>query len=206
MAVLAENTTVPTDRSEIPRVPIWRFTVAQYHEMARAGILTEDDRVELLNGWIVPKMTKNPPHSATTRLVRVALDRVIPPGWFVDSQEPITLAASEPEPDVAVIRGDRRQYLDRHPNASEVALVVEIADTSLDRDQVFKKSLYAEAGIAVYWVVNLVDRRVEVYTDPSGPGREPDYRSHRNYSPSDEIPVGLDAREIGRIPVRDLMP
>jgi Uma2 family endonuclease len=206
MAILVENIELPADRSAIPSVPIWRFTVAQYHEMARAGILTEDDPVELLNGWVVVKMTKNPPHSVTTGLVRVALERIVPQGWCVDPQEPITLSASEPEPDVTVIRGHRRDYLDRHPNAAEVGLVVEVADASLDRDQVFKKSLYAEAGIAVYWVVNLVERRVEVYTEPSGPGRSPDYRSRRDYAPSDEMPLLLDAREVGRIPVRDLLP
>jgi Uma2 family endonuclease len=206
MATLVESIELPADQSAIPTVPIWRFSVAQYHEMARVGILSEDAPVELLNGWVVPKMTKNPPHSGTTRLVRAALERVIPPGWFVDTQEPITLATSEPEPDVAVIRGDRRRYLDRHPSPAEVALVVEVADASLDRDEIVKKPLYAEASIPVYWIVNLVEHRVEVHTDPSGPGREPVYRSRHDYTPSDEIPVLIDAREIARIPVRDLLP
>lgn len=206
MATLVENIELASDQSAIPPVPIWRFSVAQYHEMLRAGILRSGDPIELLNGWLVPKMTKNPPHRLTTGLVRVALERLIPEGLYVDTQEPITLTASEPEPDVSVIRGHRREYLDRHPNPSEVAMVVEVADASVDRDEVFKKWLYAEAGMPVYWIVNLVEQRIEVYTDPSGPSKEPDYRSRRDYTPSDEIPVVIDAREIARIPVRDLLP
>ena len=206
MATLVDNIELSADRSAVPSVPIWRLSVTQYHEMLRTGILAEDAPVELLDGWLVSKMIKNPKHRLATELVRECLDRVVPQQWHVNCQEPITLSASEPEPDVSVIRGPRREYLDRHPVPSEVALVVEIAETSLDRDQTFKKTLYAQAAIPIYWIVNLSERRVEVYTDPSSPGREPDYRSRRDYTPSDEIPLLLDAREIARIPVRDLLP
>lgn len=206
MAILIDNIEIPADRSAVPSVPIWRLSVAQYHEMLRTGILGEDDPVELLDGWLVPKMVKNPPHRAATRLVRVALEHVVPQGWYVDPQEPITLSASEPEPDVAVIRGDTREYLERHPGPREVGLVVEIADASLSRDQIVKKSLYAQAAIPVYWIVNLLERRVEVYTDPSGPGQESDYRSRRDYTATDEVPVVLDSREVARIPVQGILP
>ncbi len=206
MAILTRNTDFPAGPPAIPSVPVWRFSVAQYHEILRAGILTENDPVELLDGWLVSKMVKNPLHRAATRLVRAALEGVAPQGWYVDSQEPITLSASEPEPDVAVIRGHTRQYLDRHPGPRDVGLVVEIADASLSRDQVLKKSLYAQAGIPVYWIVNLVERCVEVYTDPSAQERDSDYRTRRDYVSSDEIPVVLETREIARVPVRDLLP
>ena len=92
--------------ADIPQDLIWRMGVEQYHAMIEAGILTDDDSVELLEGWLVLKMPKNPPHRATTRLVRAGLERVLPEGWYVDSQEPITLIDSEPEPDVVVVRGD----------------------------------------------------------------------------------------------------
>ncbi|NUQ62937.1 MAG: Uma2 family endonuclease [Pirellulales bacterium] len=88
----------------LPPVPTRRWSVDEYHAMARAGILTEHDRVELLDGWLVPKMTRNPPHRIATRRVRTALERVVSPGWYVDSQEPVTLPTSEPEPDRALIR------------------------------------------------------------------------------------------------------
>src|SRR5437660_1033177 len=106
----------PSERTaEVPDAPIWRLSVEQYHRMIETGILTEDDPVELLDGWLVQKARKKPPHSQATRLTRTALARLIPPGWFVDSQEPITTASSEPEPDVLVIRGDLSQYRERHP-------------------------------------------------------------------------------------------
>src|SRR6266852_5662098 len=84
----------------IPDVPIYRLTVAQYHAMARAGILDEDAPVELLEGWLVQKMTKHRPHVLATELGRRALERLIPPGWHVAHQDPITAADSEPEPDL----------------------------------------------------------------------------------------------------------
>ena len=82
----------------VPPEPVWRFSVEQYHEMIRTAILTADDQVELLEGWLIHKMPKNPPHRIATKLIQQALDAVIPSGWYVDSQEPITLEDSEPEP------------------------------------------------------------------------------------------------------------
>src|SRR5712692_8749886 len=125
---------VPADR-------IFRLSVEQYHEMARAGILTEDDPVELLEGWLVTKMTKNPPHSVATHAIRRALDEMIPAGWFVDSQEPLTTDDSEPEPDAMVVRGHWRDYTERHPSPSAVVLVVEVADSTLQNDRTIKKRL-----------------------------------------------------------------
>lgn len=124
---------------------IFRLSVEQYHEMARAGILTEDDQVELLEGWLVTKMTKNPPHSVATRAIRSALERMIPAGWFVDSQEPLTTDDSEPEPDAMVVRGHWRDYSARHPNPDEVALVIEVADSTLQQDRSTKKRIYTRA-------------------------------------------------------------
>lgn len=85
-------------------------------------------------------------------------------------------------------------------------MVVEVADSTLEYDRTIKKQIYAHARIPVYWIVNLVDRLIEVYTDPSGPAEAPDYREHRDYLPEDEIPVILEGQEIGRLAVRDLLP
>jgi Uma2 family endonuclease len=188
----------------VPPVPIRRWSVDEYHTMLRAGILSEDDHVELLDGWLVPKMTKNPPHRIATRRVRKALERVVPQGWYVDSQEPIASPTSEPEPDGSVIRGDTSDYADRHPPAAEVALVVEVADVSLESDRTLKKAIYAQAGIPVYWIVNLIDKRVEVYLDPAGPADRPDYRVRREYCPGDEVPLLVEGVPVGQIPVNDL--
>ncbi len=190
----------------VPANLIYRLSVEQYHEMARRGILTEDDPVELLEGWLVIKVTKNPPHRIATHLTRKALEDLLPKGWYVDSQEPITTDDSEPEPDVVVVRGDTREYPDRHPAPTDIAMVVEVADDSLHRDRTLKKRLYARAGIPIYWIVNLLDKRVEVYTQPVVTEKAADYRQQVDYGPSDMIPLIIGGKEVGRMAVRDLLP
>jgi Putative restriction endonuclease len=190
----------------LPPVPVFRFTVAQYHAMAKAGILTPDDKVELLAGWIVPKMTKNPPHSCATQLTRRALERVLPDGWHVAPQEPVTTDDSEPEPDVGVVRGDIRDYAERHPGAADIGMLVEVADSSVSRDGGIKKWIYADARIPIYWIVNIPQRQVEVYTQPTGTGEHASYAQRQDHGIDDQVPVMLDGREVGRIAVRDLLP
>lgn len=106
----------------VPQECFWRLSVAQYHAMIQAGIVTEDDPVELLDGWLVTKSAKNRPHSLTTQLTREALAALLPPGWYIDDEEPLTLVDSEPEPDLVVVRGTRRDYRERHPGPGDVAL------------------------------------------------------------------------------------
>ncbi len=190
----------------VPTEPVWRFNVEQYHQMIRQGILTNDDPVELLEGWIIPKMPKNPPHSVATKLTQNALEKIVPEGWYVDTQEPITLEDSEPEPDVVVVRGNTRDYLDRHPGSHDVALVVEIADSSLERNRTVKKRIYARAGISVYWIVNLNEQQLEVYTEPINLPEEPTYQQRKDYKLSDEIAVVIAGREVGRTTVQSLLP
>ena len=111
-----------------------------------------------------------------------------------------------PEPDAMVVRGQSTEYRNRRIRAEDVGLVVEVSDASLPRDQVFKKAIYAQAGIPVYWLINLVDGRLEEYTDPAGSDETADYRQRRDYSPNDEIPLVLDGRHVANIPVRELLP
>ena len=190
----------------VPPPCLWRCSVEQYHEMIRVGILDEDDRIELLDGWLVQKMTENPAHTSATEGAYEALARAVPAGWYVRFPHPVTLSASEPEPDLAVARGDRHRYARRHPTADDLALVVEVADATLRSDRTLKKELYAQAGIPVYWIVNLVDSRLEVYSHPTGPAETPDYREVREYSANNEAPLLIDASEVARVAVRDLLP
>jgi hypothetical protein len=190
----------------IPTVPIFRFSVEQYEEMGRQGILKPENRVELLEGWLVPKMTKNPPHAVATKLVSKTFDRLLPPGWHSRTQDPIRLVASVPEPDVAIARGEERDYRERHPNSSEISIVVEVADSSLSEDRTLKKQIYAAAGIPIYWILNLLDNQLEVYTNPTGPAEQPDYQQRQDFGPEDEVPVALDAREVARLKVWELLP
>ena len=190
----------------MPPEPVGRLSVSQYHEMITAGILTHDDPVELLEGWLVAKMVKNPPHSTARHRTTKALEQILPSGWHVRSQEPITLSDSEPEPGVAVVRGDTGQYERSHPRPDDVALVVEVADASLDRDRSIKKRIYARAGIPVYWIVNLRERRIEVCTAPSGPMEVPDYRQQEFFADGSDVPLTIGAHGVGRIPVAALLP
>ncbi|MEZ2230627.1 Uma2 family endonuclease [Microcoleus sp.] len=190
----------------IPNDLILRLSIEQYHAMIQSGILTDDDSVELLEGWLVFKMPKNLPHRVTTRLVRTALENILPPGWYVDSQEPITLFNSEPEPDIVVVRGDTRQYLDRHPGAEDIALIIEVSDTTLQRDRTIKKRIYARAGIAIYWIVNLVEEQVEVYSQPSAEVEPPDYSQRLDFGRSAVVPIMIAGIEIGAIAVNSLLP
>lgn len=192
--------------ADIPSEPIHRLTVAQYRAMARIGILTPDDHVELLEGWLVEKMTKNPPHRIATRRARVALERIVPQGWYVDTQEPIATMDSEPEPDVAVIRGSTEDYPDRNPEAENVALVIEVADRTLLRDRHLKARVYARAAIPCYWIVNLAERVVEVHMDPSGPADDPGYRARTIYGADDTIIVRIENTAIGQVVVNDVLP
>lgn len=190
-------------------LPVYQLSVEQYHDMIRHGIIKDDDPVELLEGILVQQMGKNPPHTFATQFLRDELPPMMPVGrWFVSDQEPITTTAdSEPEPDLFVVRGRRRDYLaqNRHPGPNDVGLVIEVSESSLATDRGTKRRIYARANVAEYWIVNLVDRRVEVYTDPSGPGDNPVYRQQRDYNPGDEVPVTLDGTEVGRIRVNDLL-
>jgi Uma2 family endonuclease len=175
--------------------------------MIAAGVLTENDRVELIDGQIVAKMTHNPPHDTSVDLTQSEVSAVLPEDWRVRVQSAITLpgADSEPEPDVAVVRGPARRYRRSHPRAKDIALLIEVADATLRYDRTTKHRLYAGARIPVYWIVNLIDSYVEVYTLPRG-GRSPGYRNRQDYSLSEAVPVVIEGREIARIAVQELLP
>jgi len=185
---------------------LWRLSVEQYHEMVRQGIIAEDDRVELLEGLLVAKMTISPRHRRSTHRVQNALRGSLPSNYYVASPSPVTLTASEPEPDVVIVRGSDDDYPDRHPGIGDVLLVVEVSDSSLHRDQDFKKTIYAKSGIPVYWIVNLIDRRVESYSDPTALADKPDYLRRQDFGDGDDLPLILDGREVARIAVSELLP
>ncbi len=189
-----------------PFIQFWRFSVAQYHEMIRTGILDEDAQVELIEGWIITKMPKNPPHCLSNDLAQEALAKALPSGYFVRAQQPFTTDDSESEPDVMVVKGERRDFLERHPHGPEIPLIVEVADASLARDRKLKRRLYARAGVATYWIINLNKRQIEVYTEPVGEAEKADYRVRRDYHADEKIPLLLDGQEVGRLNVNALLP
>src|SRR5262245_16121885 len=109
-----------------------RFNVDEYHRLIDLGILTENDPVELLEGWLWYKMPGDPSHAAHVEITRRTLESVLPAAWWVRDQKAITLSDSEPEPDLAVVPAPPGRYEDHHPGPSEIALLVEVANTTLD--------------------------------------------------------------------------
>jgi Uma2 family endonuclease len=183
-----------------------RFSVAEYHRLTEIGILTEDDNLELLEGYLVHKMARNPPHDGTLHRAQKRLARILPPGWDLRQQAAVTLPDSEPEPDLAIVRADPDEYLHRHPGAADVGLIVEVADATLAGDRADKGRIYARAGLPCYWILNLVHRQVECYTNPSGPVATPGYGQRQDLRPGDSLTLTLDGAAVTVIPVQDLLP
>jgi Uma2 family endonuclease len=182
------------------------FTVEEYHKLIQAGVFEEDDPFELLEGYLVKKMGRNPPHDGTIQLVDAGLKALLPSGLVTRVQSAITLSDSEPEPDVVVARGSLRSYLKKHPEPSDIGLVVEVADSSLRLDRTEKGRIYARAAIPIYWVVNLIDGQVEVFTGPSGPAAVPVYAQSHDFPVGTNVPFALDGLTLGPLPVGDLLP
>jgi Uma2 family endonuclease len=183
-----------------------RFSVMEYHRLIELGILTEDDNLELLDGYLVHKMSRNPPHDAAIQKGMKKWLRLLPPGWDLRVQSAITLAESEPEPDFAIVRGDEQTYVARHPTAADIGLVVEVSDSTLPGDRDDKGRIYARAGIECYWIVNLNERQVEVYTSPSGPVPDPKFAQRVDHQVGAVIPLLLGGTTLVQVAVQDLLP
>lgn len=148
-------------------VTIKRFTVAEYDYLAELGFLTEDDRVELICGQIIEMAAKGKLHSTVSRQLLRELSKLIDTRATLQSQDPIILLHdSEPEPDFAILKNRSDNYLAAHPNADDILLLIEISDSSLKYDQEVKLPLYAESGISDYWIFNLGENCLEVYSKP----------------------------------------
>ena len=141
--------------------------VEEYHLMAQAGILTAEDRVELIQGEIIQMSPIGSRHALCVNKLNAILNTYINSPDFISVQNPIQLSElSEPEPDIAVIHGPMERFVDHHPRPEDVHLIIEVAETTLDTDREIKLPLYAEAGIPVIWIINLKDKEVEVHTNP----------------------------------------
>jgi Uma2 family endonuclease len=146
-----------------------RWTRHEYERLIDHGFLDEDDPIELLDGLLLVKEPQHSPHRTAVLLVAKALERAFGDGWFVQTQSPIILDdRSEPEPDICVVRGSPRDYVDSHP--TRPVLIVEVAQSGLRRARGRKATVYARARIADYWIVNLIDRVLEVHREPARAG------------------------------------
>ena len=203
------STATMTQPATIPGIPPWvptsfyRLTLEQYETMIDAGILGKRDRVHLIDGFLVSKLTENDPHATADVLCGEELDRVIPPGWHTRPGKPIRITGltSRPEPDRSVVRGAVRDYARRTPGPADLAMVVEVSDATLADDRKLA-GLYGLAGIPFYWIVNLVDGQVEVYSRPGPAG----YEALEVLAPGHALSVVIDGAEVGQIAVDDILP
>jgi len=167
--------------------------------MIEAGVFQPDDRLQLINGEIVEMSPQGSRHATAVRLVERALSKVFGAGHDIRSQLPLSLGDhSEPEPDVAVVRGAPRDYTDAHP--SRALLVVEVSDSTLRLDRAEKLRVYAANGIPEYWIVNLIETTLEVYRDPASET----YRSKTTYTASDTVAPVAQPETV--VSVADLLP
>jgi Uma2 family endonuclease len=153
-----------------------RWTVEDYHRMGELGMIHADERTELIAGQVLFMAAKGTPHVLALRLLSITLDALLAhQAFFVSTQDPIQLDDfSEPEPDCAIVRGTALDYADRHPGPNDIALVVEVADSTLKYDTEVKDKLYAQSGIADYWVLDLKNRQLHIFRNPTPTG----YTSH----------------------------
>ena len=147
------------------------WTIDEYHQMLRAGILTSDERVELLSGKILQMSPQEPPHSATTRRASRYLDRLLASLADVRTQLPVTLGPdSEPEPDIAIVCFDVNEYADYHPSVDEIYWVIEVSDTTLRKDRDQKAAIYGKVGISEYWILDVKTRQAYILREPNNEG------------------------------------
>jgi Uma2 family endonuclease len=189
-----------------PPLSLYRITVEQYHQMLDRGILQDGDPIELLDGLLAKKMTKNPPHRTVVKILFKILLQLLKPGWTFCPESPVSLSRSEPEPDLVVYRGDDTDYFGRHPTPADIALVIEVSHTTLAVDRGLKKRIYAEAGLPVYWIVNLDERQIEVYTQPTSAAEESDYAACQVYRAGEAAPVVIAGETLGSVNVADILP
>jgi Uma2 family endonuclease len=201
----AQSLALPIEPGWAPSpTSIYRITVDQYEAMVASGVFGGHERLHLVDGILVIKMTNQPPHVIACELTRDALLRIVPAGWRVMTEAPVRIPDyNEPEPDVTVARGNARDavYRRRHPEPRDIALIVEVAHATLEDDLKLAHT-YAVAGIPVYWVLNLVDQQVVVFSDPGPAG----YRSTEHLAIGHAVPLVIDGNLVDRIAVADIMP
>ncbi|MCS6920141.1 MAG: Uma2 family endonuclease [Fimbriimonadales bacterium] len=177
-AVLSEP---PVQEPAAPALQRLRFTPEMFHKLGEAGILDDNQKYELLEGDIYPMPPEGPEHAGIGSDIAYQMMQRGATEWHARIEKPLRLGDSEPIPDIAIVPGRPRDYLSQHPTTA--LLVIEIASSSLPKDRLRKRPIYAQAGIPEYWIVNLQQRQLEVYREPAGS----EYKSIRYYTLDESI-------------------
>jgi Uma2 family endonuclease len=201
--VVAPATNAEPPLVGLPLNRLHRFTVEEYHQMAKQGILRDDQRVELIEGIVVAMSPASVPHRYAVDALLAILPEMLRPDWYPSAQNPLRLTSSEPEPDVAILRGSYRDYRDRHPQPQDVGLVIEVAESSLNYDRRTKGFLYSKHDVPEYWIVNLVDECVEVCLSASDKPQH--FLPAESYAIGTDVPLMIAGRTYGAVRVADLI-
>ncbi len=200
---LVEKEVLPGDEDARP----YRIGCARFEKMVEAGLFEHDPSVFLWQGRLVRKMTAGHAHFITVSLLYQTLLGQVAPGWTVIQEQPVAIDEfSLPEPDLAIIRGSLRNSLKRRPNSLDLGLLIEVADSSLLIDRRNKLQVYAQVRLPHYWIVNILDRRIETYEGPVNQADGPGYSIRRDYLPGQSVPVILDDLQVGTIAVSGILP
>ncbi len=168
-----------------------KFTIEEYHKLIDLGFFPENQRIELIRGEILEMPPKRTIHSVCNSLLWKQIYELIGKQAEIRVQEPIILPLnSEPEPDLVIAQKKTDNYLSGHPHVEDIILIIEISDSTLKYDRETKLSLYAEARINYYWIINLVDNRLEAYTNPFSDSQGNfDYRNKSIFLPDEKINI-----------------
>lgn len=200
---MATATLPPPTSPKMPALGLYRMPYEVYERIAERELIRPTDHVVLLDGLLVNLMPKGPQHSSAVARGQFALQAAAPAGWYVRAEQPVALrngphGDSAPEPDLAVVVGSIDRYDRRHPEVPEIGLLVEVAADSdalkVDRAGLFR---YAFASIPIAWIVNVSDRSIEVYTDPSGPVPDAGYRAVATFRPGQSLAGEIGTPETG---------
>jgi hypothetical protein len=184
-----------------------RLSVAEYHAWTAEGVFHRHESVELIEGKLVEEPRPRSPQNAFARQTLADwFSKHLPAGWGDFIQSGLTLEDSEPEPDITVVHDLDREYFFRHRTPADTGIVVEIADYTLSSDRIVRGRIYAKAGLSVYWLVNIPDRQIEVYTSPQPAADPPVYAVRQDFHPGDAVPVILDGVTVGLVAVADVFP
>jgi Uma2 family endonuclease len=204
-AVMPSTLQAQTPSSLLSVAGFRKITPKQYHKLMDSGIIYEGEPIELLEGYLVEKGMRNPPHDGAVTRLGYYLQRLLPAAWILRVQCAISLKESEPEPDGAIVRGGPTSYDTRLPEASDFGIVIEVSDSTLAFDRSDKGRIYARAGIQEYWIINIPDRQIEVYTQPDVAADPPKYASRVVHQHGSAFAFQLDGQVVS-INVADFLP
>ncbi|MGE3818471.1 MAG: Uma2 family endonuclease [Isosphaeraceae bacterium] len=210
MTTATERTTRRVEPSE--ELPRKRWSTAEFDRLLNAGFLEEGSRTYLWDGEIIEPRSENPPHvNAVANLCRFLMLALPAESFTLNVNAPVELAEGyKPQPDLSILNGPRSAYRRRAPGPADLAMVVEVSDSTYAKDSGPFLRQYARAGIPTYWIVRIPERRVEVYSNPSGPNQTPStYRQQKTYQLNDAIPLTLivdgNAQDLGVVAVRTIL-